>query len=59
MNSIFKEYRQFKLSAKGFFDEITVQDFPIRGNQVYLHITRRRCLNEGTGQVVFSDWNDS
>ncbi|WP_422111132.1 ISAon1 family transposase N-terminal region protein [Flavobacterium psychrophilum] len=52
-----KEYRQSKLSLKGFFDEITVQDFPIRGHQVYLHITRRRWLNEDTGQVVFRDWN--
>jgi hypothetical protein len=29
INSIPKEYRQSKLSSKGFFDEITVQDFPI------------------------------
>ena len=42
INSIPKEYRDFKLSSKGFFEEITVQDFPIRGHQVYLHITRRR-----------------
>lgn len=60
--SIPKEYRENKLSSKGFFSEITVQDFPIRGHQVYLHITRRRWLNEDTGQVVFSpdshrDWN--
>jgi hypothetical protein len=41
INSIPKEYRQSKLSSKGFFDEITVQDFPIRGHQVYLHITRK------------------
>ena len=57
VNSIPKEYRQSKLSSKGFFDEITVQDFPIRGHQVYLHITRRRWLNEDTGQVVYRDWN--
>ena len=57
INSIPKEYRQYKLSSKGFFDEITVQDFPIRGHQVYLHITRRRWLNEDTGQVVYRDWN--
>lgn len=57
INSIPKEYRQYKLSSKAFFDEITVQDFPIRGHQVYLHITRRRWLNEDTGQVVFKDWN--
>ncbi|WP_348800328.1 ISAon1 family transposase N-terminal region protein [Flavobacterium adhaerens] len=55
--SIPKEYRGNKLTSKGFFDEITVQDFPIRGHQVYLHITRRRWLNEDTGKVVFRDWN--
>lgn len=54
INSIPKEYRESKLSSKGFFDEITVQDFPIRGHQVYLHITRRRWLNEDTKKVVFS-----
>ena len=32
INSIPKEYRQNKLSSKGFFDPITVQDFPIRGH---------------------------
>jgi hypothetical protein len=57
INSIPKEYRQYKLSSKGFFDEITVQNFPIRGHQAYLHITRRRWLTEDTGQVVFRVWN--
>jgi hypothetical protein len=37
VNSIPKEYRQSKLSSKGSLNEITVQDFPIRGHQVYLH----------------------
>ena len=32
INSIPKEYRNSKLSSKGFFDEITVQDFPIRAH---------------------------
>ncbi|MCK8140746.1 transposase [Flavobacterium sp. I-SCBP12n] len=53
INLIHKEYGPFKLSSKGFLDEITVQDFPIRAHQVYLHITRRRWLNEDTGKVVF------
>ena len=57
INSIPKEYRQNKLSSKRFFEQITVQYFPIRGHQVYLHITRRRWLNEDTGQVIFRDWN--
>jgi hypothetical protein len=42
INTIPKEYRQSKLSYTGFFEPITVQDFPIQANQVYLNITRRR-----------------
>jgi hypothetical protein len=53
INSIPKEYRQHNLSSKGYFDEITVQDFPTGAHQEHLHITRRRWLNEDTGQVLF------
>jgi hypothetical protein len=35
---------------------ITIQDFPIRGHQVFLHIKRRRWLNTQTGKVVYRDW---
>lgn len=56
-NVIPEEYRSDKLISKGFFDEITVQDFPLRGKAVYLHIRRRRWLNQTTGAVVFRDWN--
>jgi hypothetical protein len=56
-NVIPEEYRSDKLISKGFFDEITVQDFPLRGKAVYLHIRRRRWLNQATGTVVFRDWN--
>lgn len=52
INPIPEEYRQCKLSSKGFFEEITVQDFPIRGHELYLHSTRRRGLNKDTGKVV-------
>tara|TARA_R110000868_G_scaffold385137_1_gene652883 strand:- start:105 stop:467 length:363 start_codon:yes stop_codon:yes gene_type:complete len=54
INSIHKKNRPNKLSSKGFLDEINVKDLPIVGHQVYLHITRRRWLNEDSGQVVFS-----
>ncbi|WP_421151145.1 ISAon1 family transposase N-terminal region protein [Seonamhaeicola sp. NFXS20] len=43
--------------AHGFYKEITVQDFPIRGNTVYLHIKRRRWLNKNNQQIVQRDWN--
>ena len=52
-----KEYTCSKLSSKGFYPEATIQDFPIRGKQVYLHITRRRWLNEDSNQAVSRDWN--
>lgn len=52
-----EEFFKDKLTSKGFFKEVTIQDFPIRGMQVYLHIKRRRWLNESSGQLVFRDWN--
>jgi hypothetical protein len=50
------EYSHTKLTSKGFFDEIKVRDFPIRGKHVYLMIKRRRWLDESTGYPVFRDW---
>lgn len=56
VNTIPTEYSTLKLSSKGFFEEVTIQDFPIRGQKVLLHIKRRRWLNEDTGKVVFRNW---
>lgn len=46
------------LLSKGFFPTITIQDFPIRGHKVFLHIRRRRWLNTKTGKVVYRDWTE-
>jgi hypothetical protein len=51
---VLKEYWQSKLSYTGFFEPITVQDFPIRANQIYLDIIRGRWLTEDTGQFMFA-----
>jgi hypothetical protein len=51
------EYSNNKLTSKGFYDEVTVQDFPIRGYKVFLHIKRRRWLNEDTDKVVSRNWD--
>lgn len=45
------------LIAHGFHKEVTIQDFPLRGNTVYLHVKRRRWLDKNTKQVVQRDWN--
>ncbi|AUS04225.1 ISAon1 family transposase N-terminal region protein [Pseudotamlana carrageenivorans] len=57
LNTIPEEFNGTKLHSKGFFSEATVQDFPIRGKNVYLHIKRRRWLNKQTNEVVHRDWN--
>jgi hypothetical protein len=50
------EFKDHKLTSKGFFDEIKVQDFPIRGKAAYLFIKRRRWLDETTGLTVNRNW---
>lgn len=57
INDVPLEFREEKLVSKGFYDEVTIQDFPIRGYQVFFHIKRRRWLNEGTGQLVHRNWD--
>jgi len=56
-NEVPEEFKNAKLSSKGFYDQVTIQDFPIRGYQVFLHVKRRRWLNEDTGQVVSRNWD--
>ena len=46
-----------KLESKGFHSEITFQDFPLRGREVFMHVKRRRWLNHDTGKVVSRDWS--
>jgi hypothetical protein len=52
-----EEFNDLQLVSKGFQDEITIQDFPLRGKFVYLHIKRRRWTNKNTGEIVKRDWN--
>ncbi|MDD7885604.1 transposase [Flavivirga sp. 57AJ16] len=57
LSNIPEGFKGIKLSSKGFFPEATVQDFPIRGKNVYLHITRRRWHNQTTNKVITRDWD--
>ncbi|MVZ66558.1 transposase [Sphingobacterium sp. DK4209] len=56
LNTTPEEYQGQKLISKGFFEPVTLQDFPIRGMQVYLHVKRRRWLNQDTDKVVYRNW---
>ena len=57
LNIIPQEYQSNKLQSKGFFDEIILQDFPMRGQEVFLHVKRRRWLNLDTDKVVYRNWD--
>ena len=56
INQVPMEYSKDKLSSKGFFEEIKIQDFPIRGKAAFLYVKRRRWLNETTGETVYRNW---
>ncbi|HFG0472245.1 hypothetical protein ACKUCG_11210 [Flavobacterium psychrophilum] len=38
-------------------EEITIQDFPLRGQFEYLHIKRRRWTNKYNSEIIKRDWN--
>lgn len=52
-----KEEKHRVLIAHGFHKEISIQDFPLRGKSVYLHIKRRRWLDKTNKGVVQRDWD--
>lgn len=52
-----KEFGSRIIISHGFHKEISIQDFPLRGKTVYLHIKRRRWLEKSSKQVVQRDWN--
>lgn len=56
-NIVPNEAKDRILIAHGFHNEITIQDFPLRGNSVFLHIKRRRWLDKNTRELVQRDWN--
>lgn len=56
-NVIPDEFTGQKLLSKGFFEAVAIQDFPVRGRDVFLHIKRRRWLNLDTNKVVHRNWD--
>ena len=50
------EHKDELLHSKGFYPEVRVQDFPIRGRRAYLHVKRRRWEAVSSGQTVARDW---
>ena len=56
-NIIPAEYKQDKLTSKGFHNVAIIQDFPIRAKAVFLHIRRRRWVVKTTNKIVSREWD--
>jgi hypothetical protein len=56
-NKVPTEYQSRIVVSKGFHDEITIQDFPLRGKSVFLHVKRRRWTEKETNVILQRDWN--
>lgn len=51
------KYSNDKIISKGFYEPISIQDFPLRGKACYLKVKRRRWINKDTGEIIIRDWD--
>jgi hypothetical protein len=56
-NDIPLELNSRQLISKGFHNEVIIQDFPLRGQLVFLHVKRRRWTDKQTKEILQRDWN--
>jgi len=56
-NILPEQYQSELAHSKGFSPEITIEDFPLRGKSVLLHIKRRRWTLVCTGEIIKRDWH--
>ena len=43
--------------SHGYTDYRTIQDFPIRGQVCYLHVCKRKWLDNSTGEIFSYEWD--
>ncbi|MGH1516558.1 ISAon1 family transposase N-terminal region protein [Chryseobacterium sp. JK1] len=55
-SSIPDELQDRLLESKGFLPEIIVDDYPLRGKIVKLHVKRRRWTDKHSGEILQRDW---
>ena len=56
-NIVPTEYQSQKTHSKGFSSGVTIEDFPLRGNTVLLHIKRRRWTIVESGEIIKRNWD--
>ena len=52
------DYKKGTVKAHGFTQSKTIQDFPLRGKPVFLHVRRRRWLDTATGETFSYSYDD-
>lgn len=52
------DYKSGTVISHGFTDEKVIQDFPLRGKPVYLHVRRRRWYDKATGEMFSYTYDD-
>lgn len=50
-------HKNVKLTSKGFYLPVTIQDFPIRERAVFLHVRKRKWKEERTGKIISNSWD--
>ena len=56
-NEVPPEHNSLQLVSHGLRSPIQIQDFPLRGLSVILHIRRRRWKDKQSGKLVQRDWS--
>ena len=52
-----EDYKKGTVRPYGFTEYKTIQDFPIRGRSVYLHVRRRKWIDRSTGEIFTYDFD--
>jgi len=53
-----EDYKKGTVHPYGFTEERVIQDFPIRGHAVYLHVQRRKWTDRSTGEIFSYVYDD-
>ena len=52
------DYKLGTVSSYGFTNERVIQDFPLRGKAVYLHVRRRKWRDSSNGEIFTYSYDD-
>lgn len=55
-NIIPEEYMEDKLESKGFYEQVRMYDYPMRGRSCILYIKKRRWFNHTQNKYVSRNW---